>query len=120
MRPDGTASDAEPPARLRATGRPPRRAAVRLEGVRLALGRGASAVNVLNGVDLAIAPGESLGITGTSGSGKSTLLMVMGGLERGRQRHRQRRRHVARRGSARMRSPASAAAASASCSSPSI
>lgn len=83
MRPDGTASDAEP------TGSAPRNGparpgdpAVRLEQVRLALGRGAAAVNVLNGVDLAIASGESLGITGTSGSGKSTLLMVMGGLER--------------------------------------
>ncbi|MQT12715.1 ABC transporter ATP-binding protein [Segnochrobactrum spirostomi] len=83
MRPDGTASDAEPAGSAPRNGlHRPGESAVRLEGVRLALGRGASAVNVLNGVDLAIAPGESLGITGTSGSGKSTLLMVMGGLER--------------------------------------
>lgn len=61
---------------------PDDRPAVRVENVHLSLGRGAAAVKVLDGASLAIAPGETVGITGPSGSGKSTLLMVIGGLER--------------------------------------
>jgi len=36
---------------------------------------------VLDGVDLAVSPGESAAITGPSGSGKSTLLHILGGLD---------------------------------------
>ncbi|WP_334175710.1 ATP-binding cassette domain-containing protein [Pseudoxanthobacter sp.] len=61
---------------------PAARPAVRVEDVRLSLGRGAAAVRVLDGASLTVAPGETVGITGPSGSGKSTLLMVIGGLER--------------------------------------
>jgi len=39
-----------------------------------------SAVEVLKGIDFAIAPGESVVVTGASGSGKSTLLQTLGGL----------------------------------------
>jgi lipoprotein-releasing system ATP-binding protein len=39
-------------------------------------------VEVLNGVDLDIFPGESLAIVGASGVGKSTLLHIIGTLER--------------------------------------
>jgi putative ABC transport system ATP-binding protein len=41
----------------------------------------AGAVNIIRGVDLLIASGETVGLIGPSGSGKSTLLMVLAGLE---------------------------------------
>jgi putative ABC transport system ATP-binding protein len=52
------------------------------KGLHVRLGSGAAEVHVLKGIDLAVAPGTSIGLVGPSGSGKSTLLMAMAGLER--------------------------------------
>jgi len=53
-----------------------------LKDARLTLQGNAGPVEILKGVSLEVAKGETLGLTGPSGSGKSTLLMLMGGLER--------------------------------------
>jgi len=53
-----------------------------LRDVRLRLDGNAGPVNILNGISLDVARGETLGLVGPSGSGKSSLLMLLGGLER--------------------------------------
>jgi ATP-binding cassette subfamily B multidrug efflux pump len=50
------------------------RGAVRFENVRFGYG---SERGVIHGIDLAIAPGERVGLVGRSGAGKSTLVNVM-------------------------------------------
>ena len=55
--------------------------AVSLKNVHLSLPSRAGTVDILRGINLAVRPGEALGIVGPSGSGKTTLLMVIAGLE---------------------------------------
>ena len=50
--------------------------------LRLTLGSGGSAVEILKGIDLSVPLGQTLALLGPSGSGKSSLMSVLSGLER--------------------------------------
>lgn len=51
-------------------------------GLKKRYDRGASKLEVLKGIDLEIAVGEAVCVTGSSGAGKSTLLHILGSLDR--------------------------------------
>ncbi|HEX6012226.1 MAG TPA: ABC transporter ATP-binding protein [Geminicoccaceae bacterium] len=53
-----------------------------LRGIRRRFVQGAAVLDVLQGIDLAVAPGTIAALVGPSGTGKSTLLHIAGLLER--------------------------------------
>jgi lipoprotein-releasing system ATP-binding protein len=55
---------------------------LRCREVGRAYGSGKARVEVLNGLDLEVAPGEMVAILGESGAGKTTLLHLIGALDR--------------------------------------
>ncbi len=55
---------------------------VRVRALHLSVPAASGPVNILSGIDLDMAEGQSVGLVGPSGSGKTSLLMVLAGLEK--------------------------------------
>ena len=58
------------------------KSAIQFSSVSLALGDGATRVDVLRDISFSVADGEAVAIVGPSGSGKTSLLALIAGLER--------------------------------------
>src|SRR3990167_9007985 len=56
-------------------------ASLHISGIRKVFGKADKAVEVLQRIDIDVAPGEFLILVGPSGCGKSTLLNIIAGLE---------------------------------------
>jgi len=54
---------------------------IEVRGLSKSFGAGSGRVEVLRGIDLAIARGERLAVVGASGAGKTTLMHILGGLD---------------------------------------
>jgi putative ABC transport system ATP-binding protein len=72
----------DPQQSLRHDGAPASEPIIELSDVYLHLASAGGEVNILRGLDLSVAAGETIGVVGPSGSGKSTMMMVIAGLER--------------------------------------
>ena len=57
-------------------------AILRARELRKNYGKDEGLVRAVDGIDLEVAPGETVAVMGPSGCGKSTLLHLLGGLER--------------------------------------
>jgi len=55
---------------------------IRIEGLRKSFPKRGGSLEVLKGIDLSVARGETLGVVGVSGAGKTTLLQIVGTLDR--------------------------------------
>jgi putative ABC transport system ATP-binding protein len=55
---------------------------IQLSDIHLTLGTGAARTEILRGISLEVAEGETVAVLGASGSGKSSLMSVIAGLER--------------------------------------
>lgn len=54
---------------------------IKMTGVIKAYTTASGPIRVLDGIDLTVAPGETIGILGGNGAGKSTLVRILGGAE---------------------------------------